>query len=383
MNKYVTYIVASVFCIVMPLCLIAYIYWDVSQPKTGPVGNGVQKPTFVQLAPIFGTMLMGLGNLPVAIMRYNQNKKSREHESYNLGGKEDAGMNKQETAGHSAEKQPLYSVLEVVDTQTGERKTLAEFDYLIEAPNWTPDHKYLIYNSKGLLYRFELETLESTRIESGYAIHCNNDHVLSPDGTRLAISHHTQEDGRSRIYIIPIEGGHPELVTALAPSYLHGWSPDGMTLTYCAERSGDYNIYTIPAAGGTETQLTDTLGLDDGPEYSPDGRHIWFNSTRTGFMQVWRMNADGSDQTQMTFDESNNWFPHVSPDGLSVAFLTYRKGDVAPNDHPANKEVEIRIMPVSGGEERTLVKLFGGQGTINVNSWSPDSRHIAFVSYRI
>ncbi|MDQ8739085.1 transporter [Paenibacillus sp. LHD-38] len=282
-----------------------------------------------------------------------------------------------------ADKQKLFSLLETVDVVTGERSVLAEFDYLIEAPNWTKDNKYLIYNSQGLIYRFDLATQESKPIETGFVKQCNNDHVLSPDDTLLAVSHHTKEDGQSRIYVLSLNGGQPVLVTPLAPSYLHGWSPDGSTLSYCAERSGEYNIYSIPAGGGIETQLTDTPGLDDGPEFSPDGRHIWFNSTRTGLMQVWRMNTDGSDQKQMSFDESNNWFPHVSPDGNSVAYLTYRKGDVAPNDHPANKNVEIRLMGNDGGQARSLVKLFGGQGTINVNSWSPDSRRLAFVSYQL
>jgi TolB protein len=281
------------------------------------------------------------------------------------------------------EERKVISFLETVDVNTGERTVVADFDYLIEAPNWTKDGKRLIYNSRGLLYSFDLASRESTVIDSGYANQCNNDHVLSPDNSQIAVSHHTQEDGQSRIYVFSLADAQPVLITAMAPSYLHGWSPDGGTLSYCAERNGQYNIYTIPVGGGVEMQLTDAPGLDDGPEYSPDGRDIWFNSTRTGLMQVWRMNADGSNQTQMTFDESNNWFPHVSPDGESVAYITYRKGDVAPNDHPANKDVEIRLMASKGGPYRTLVKLFGGQGTINVNSWSPDSRQLAFVSYQL
>jgi Tol biopolymer transport system component len=281
------------------------------------------------------------------------------------------------------EPRNVISTLETVDVQTGERKALAQFDFLIEAPNWTNDGKRLIYNSKGRIYSFDIATRESTVIESGYATECNNDHVLSPDNTQIAVSHQTREDGHSRIYVFPLAGGNPVLLTPMAPSYLHGWSPDGRTLAYCAERNGQYHIYTVPVSGGVETQLTDSTGLDDGPEYSPDGNHIWFNSVRTGLMQVWRMNADGSEQTQMTFDESNNWFPHVSPDGKTVAFLSYKKDDVAPGDHPANKNVEIRLMSSAGGDFTTLLKLFGGQGTVNVNSWSPDSKQLAFVSYQL
>jgi TolB protein len=275
------------------------------------------------------------------------------------------------------------STLEKVNVRTGERTILAQFDDVIEAPNWTNDGKRLIYNSKGRIFSFDLDTRQSEAIDSKFATFCNNDHVLSPDNSRIAVSHHSIEDRHSRIYILPLAGGDPVLITPMAPSYLHGWSPDGLTLAYCAERNGQYDIYTIPAIGGVETQLTDLPGLDDGPEYSPDGTYIWFNSTRSGLMQVWRMKADGSEQTQMTFDESNNWFPHVSPDNQTIAFIAYRKGDVEPGDHPANKNVEIRLMASAGGDTRTLVELFGGQGTINVNSWSPDSSELAFVSYTL
>ena len=276
-----------------------------------------------------------------------------------------------------------YSILETVDVHTGERTVLKEYDTVIEAPNWTSDGRFLIYNKGGKMYSYELATGADKEIDTGFAIDCNNDHVLSPDNTQLAVSHFTNEDATSRIYIVPLSGGVPKLVTDKGPSYLHGWSPDGERLAYCAERGGQYDIYTISVNGGPETQLTDEPGLDDGPEYSPDGRHIWFNSTRSGLMQVWRMEADGSNQTHMVQEEANCWFPHVSPNGRLVTYIAYAKGDVEPGDHPPNKNVELRLIPSEGGASKTIVKLFGGQGTMNVNSWSPDNRTIAFVSYRL
>jgi Tol biopolymer transport system component len=130
-------------------------------------------------------------------------------------------------------------------------------------------------------------------LSSGFATACNNDHVLAASGNRIAISHGTKEDGQSRIYILPLAGGSPTLITPLAPSYLHGWSPDG----------------------------------------------------------------------------------------TKVVFIAYQKDDVKPGDHPPGKNVELCLMPANGGETTTLVRLFGGQGTMNVNSWSPDSKCFAFVSY--
>ncbi|MDF2907644.1 MAG: periplasmic component of the Tol biopolymer transport system [Herbinix sp.] len=287
------------------------------------------------------------------------------------------------TKHHNIEERQVISILETIEVATGKREILKEFDYLIEAPNWLRNGSELIYNAGGYIYSYEIASGTSRLIDTEYCNHCNNDHVLSPDHNQLAVSHHTYEDGQSRIYRIPIEGGQPVLITPIAPSYLHGWSPDGERLTYCAERNGEYDIFTIPAKGGIETQLTTSPGLNDGPEYSPDGQYIWFNSVRSGLMQLWRMIADGSEQIQMTFDESNSWFAHLSPDGTTVAYITYRKGDVEPGDHPANKEVEIRCMSSEGGDYRTLVQLFGGQGSLNVNSWSPCGRKLAFVSYRL
>jgi Tol biopolymer transport system component len=282
-----------------------------------------------------------------------------------------------------AQENKTISRLEIYDLETGHRRVLKEYPFLIEAPNWTIDGKHLVCNSGGKLYKTDANNPSNdTEIPTEFADRCNNDHVLSPDGQQLAISHGTREDGKSRIYTLPLSGGTPALITPMAPSYLHGWSPDGKTLAYCAERNGNYDVYTIHAGGGLETRLTDAPGLDDGPEFSPCGQYLWFNSVRSGLMQVWRMKADGSEQTQITFDEDHNsWFPHISPDGQKILFLRYRKDDVAPGDHPPGKHVELCIMPAEGGTPQTVLQLFGGQGTVNVNSWSPDSRRFAFVSY--
>ncbi len=276
------------------------------------------------------------------------------------------------------------SYLEILDVETGERTLVREFDKVVEAPNWTADGKWLIYNSGGKIYRIKPKKgAEPEEIPTGFAVNCNNDHVLSPDNSRIAVSHQTHEDYRSRIYVLPIGGGKPTLITPMGESYLHGWSPDGKYLSYCANRNGNFDVYVIPAEGGREIRLTDAEGLDDGPEYSPDGKSIWFNSVRTGLMQIWRMDADGGNQTQMTFDEDlNSWFPHVSPDGRKVLYICYHKGNLLPGEHLPDKDVLLRMIPSEGGKPETVAELFGGQGTINVNSWSPDSRKVAFVSYK-
>jgi TolB protein len=286
--------------------------------------------------------------------------------------------------GFDRSRDPFGSHLEILDLSSGLRQIIYSSAEVFEAPNWTRDGSALIYNSGGRLYRFDLETREHARLDTGSVVHNNNDHVISFDGSMLAISSHGGETFGSLIYTVPLAGGQPRQITPVGPSYLHGWSPDGRLLVYTALRSGQYDIYQIPAEGGLETQLTNTLSLDDGPEYSPDGEFIYFNSVRTGSMEIWRMRPDGSQPEQLTHDTCNNWFPHVSPDGQSVVFLSYLEGEVEPSDHPAAKRVYLRIMPrdgaLKGPSPLVVAYLYGGQGTMNVPSWSPDGRRLAFVS---
>ncbi len=278
------------------------------------------------------------------------------------------------------QRDPFGSHLELLDIASGHRHIVYSVDDVLEAPNWTRDGQALIYNSAGRLYRFDLASQTPSLIDTDPIVNNNNDHVISFDGTMLAISSHSVEAHTSLVYTVPLQGGKPKQVTPVGPSYLHGWSPDGKYLVYAGLRKGDFDIYRIAADGGAETQLTTTPGLDDGPEYSPDGTYIYFCSVRSGRMQIWRMKPDGSAQEQLTDDAYNNWFPHISPDGKWVIFISYLSSEVDPSDHPPAKRVYLRLMPLDGGAPKVLAYLYGGQGTINVPSWSPDSKQVAFVS---
>lgn len=285
---------------------------------------------------------------------------------------------------------PSHSYLEIFDIETGEHSVIKEFPFVIEAPNWTPDGKWLVVNKNGKLYKIAPDgSTDLIEINTGDITQCNNDHVISADGSFIGISSNDPANKRSYnsyVYVVPFEGGDPKKITPIGPSYLHGISPDGKQVAYCAFRGEkmEQDIYVMPVKGGKEVRLTDAPGLDDGPEYSLDGKTIWFNSVRTGRMQVWKMDTKGRNQTQMTFDEDmNSWFPHISPDGEKVVYIAYHDYEIDPGSHIADLNVQLRMIPAEGGESEVIVEFFGGQGSLNVNSWSPDSRKFAYVSYRL
>jgi TolB protein len=286
-------------------------------------------------------------------------------------------------------KVTLYSTLERMTVASTVRHVVYVAPERFEAPNWTHDGTSFLFNR---IYRLPVSGGEPALIDTGFANRCNNDHGISPDQTSLVISDQSQGGNQSIVYVVPIEGGVPRRITQKSPSYWHGWSPDGKTLAFVGQRNDEFDIYTIPVTGGEETRLTTAKGLDDGPEYSPDGKYIYFNSERTGHMQIWRMRADGSAQEQVLDDAWNDWFPHISPDGKWIVFLSYEP-DV--KGHPENKDVMLRMVPLIDEKAvegkvmnikvviSVVAKLFGGQGTINVPSWSPDSKEVAFVSYAL
>jgi hypothetical protein len=331
---------------------------------TAPAGRELKPAGGYMTVPITGTFFVGLG----VCAHDNSTIESAVFSHVTL----EPVLNVTNTPA------TLECSLETVAIASTDRTIIYRTRDHIEAPNWSRDGKFFLFNSQGRIYRLPAAGGTPEPLSTGFAVNCNNDHGISPDGKLLAVSDGTLQN-KSRIYVVPIEGGIARQITPLGPSYWHGWSPDGRTLAFCGQRNGNFDIYTIAATGGQETRLTTAPGLDDGPDYSPDGKFIYFNSERSGTMQIWRMKTDGSGQQPVTADGYNNWFAHPSPDDKWIVFLSFEKDVVG---HPPNKDVLLRLMPVGGGEIRVLARLFGGQGTMNVPSWSPDSKNVAFVSYQ-
>ncbi len=271
--------------------------------------------------------------------------------------------------------------LETMSIADGKRKVIMESTGRFEAPNWMPDGKKLLYNEKGALYTIPIGGGTPEKLNTGEVKGINNDHGISFDNKTLAISAAGSKGG-SVIYVLALSGGTPRQITAETPSYWHGWAPNNKEVVFVGQRNGSkvYNLYSADINTHNEKALTTNVsGHVDGPEYSPDGKYIYYNSNPTGTMQLWRMKPDGTTKEQLTFDENNNWFPHISPDGKWIAYISFLP-DIDPDSHPSYQKVTLRLMPVNGGAPKVIAYLYGGQGTINVNSWSPDSKSIAFVS---
>lgn len=273
----------------------------------------------------------------------------------------------------------MRSSLEIYDLATGAVRVVLQSDQVIEAPNWDPDGQSLLINGDGRLYRVPLDAPRMVAVNSGFATRCNNDHGISPDGKTIVLSSH--RDQGSEIFTIPATGGEPMLISPQAPSWWHGWSPDGARLAYVAARGGSQviDVYTISVNGGAETRLTFGEGHCDGPDYSADGRTIYYNCDRDGHAQIWAMNVDGSDQRKLFADDCVNWFPHPSPDGRHVLYLAYPPGTLG---HPGDLPVALCLMDPDGANRRRVLEFNGGQGSINVPCWSPDGSAFAFVRFQ-
>lgn len=291
----------------------------------------------------------------------------------------------------AAPRPRFSSKLTIYDLKTKTTRTVYEAKGVFEAPNWSPDGKYLLINMRGKLFRVQPDgpssELEAVNLDP--ALRCNNDHNLSPDGKMIAISASTATSKGSQVYVSSADGSNVKLLAATVPSYFHGWSPDGKYLSFVGQRNGVFNLFRVPVTGGDEERLTFKSPYDDGPDYSHDGKWIYFNSNRSGNWDVWRMPADGSGPDdakaqQVTTDDWEDWFPHPSPDGKQLLVFSFPKGTKTHNDRMEG--VQLRLMPLPGAKLKaahpvTVLTFFGGQGTINVNSWSPDSKRFAFVIY--
>ncbi len=297
----------------------------------------------------------------------------------------------QQLAPQGPPRQRYSSKITIFDLGTKQMRTVYQANEVFEAPNWSRDGKFLFTNSQGRLFRIPVEgtTSQPEPVNLDPSLRCNNDHDLSPDGKLIALSASTASSRGSQVYVASSDGSNVRMLVSAVPSYFHGWSPDGKYLAFVGQRNGKYNLFRVPMSGGAEERLTSNSPYDDGPDYSPDGKWIYYNSNRSGDWNIWRMPAGGagpedSKAQQVTSDDLEDWFPHPSPNGKLLLVFSFPKGTATHNDRMEG--VQLRLMPLPGAKikpakPQVLATFFGGQGTINVNSWSPDSKRFAFVIY--
>jgi Tol biopolymer transport system component len=277
--------------------------------------------------------------------------------------------------------------------ESGENQLLLETDeLLLEAPNWTLQGEALILNGAGVLWRLPVNHPQLHEIRVSGVPRLNNDHVLHPDGEHIFLS----ADNDWQLYRAPLRGGQAVQISGREGPpglyhFLHGVSSDGGQLAFVgveAEHSEgklrflSAEICTINSDGTNFRQITHGGVPSDGPEYSRDGQWIVFNTEAfSNNAQIARMRTDGSELTRLTFSQTVDWFPHMSPDGHTAVYLAYPPGTTG---HPADEWIELMLVRDGQWQKATrAARLFGGQGTINVNSWSPDSSRFAYVAYPV
>lgn len=198
--------------------------------------------------------------------------------------------------------------------------------------------------------------------------------------------------GLRNLYIVSATGAQRSQITDSRASddTMPAWSPDGNWLAFASNRTGQYDIYVIPAParpgsprpargadadrGAEALRLTDHPGPDMHPEWSPDGTQIAFEARRDeGDWDIWVMKADGSDARNLTPDQNaDDGNPAWSPDGKRIAFSSNRGGNF-----------DIYVMPAPGaeaGDAGEPARLTRGRNDDFYPAWSPDGALIAFRS---
>ncbi|WP_230582071.1 TolB family protein [Xanthomonas arboricola] len=274
-------------------------------------------------------------------------------------------------------------IMDVAETRA--RRIFVIDDVMLEAPNWLPTGEALLLNGDGKPFLLMLDPSELRSWEIEDLPPVNNDHVVDRLGRHVYLS---ADDGHIYRAALNFERAGAKRISQSEDlmHFLHGIHPTDGRLAFVGVHrrpsAGEHpaQIYTMTIAGGDYRQLTRGPGAADGCEHSPDGQWIYFSSECfDGHMQIGRMRCDGTELTQLTFDQCSNWFPHVSPDGRRVAYLAYAPGTTG---HPGDVWVDIRLVEDHDWQSaKTVARVFGGQGTMNVNSWSPDSKQFAYVTY--
>jgi len=237
--------------------------------------------------------------------------------------------------------------------------------------------------------------------------------AFSSDRNREAVIATVEKRDVKEVYVTDYDGANPRRITInrtlnITPS----WAPDSRSIAYTSYRTGQPDVLISNIYAGTMEQPTKGVGQNWLPVFSPDGRRIAYVSNRDGQSEIYVSNRDGSNVTRLTNNPAIESTPTFSPTGTQIAFTSERSG--TPQIYTVNVDgsglrritsesyadratwspapyneiaftartgpgFDIKILSIGTGETRQITF---GEGTNESPAWSPNGRHLAFMSTR-
>jgi len=193
---------------------------------------------------------------------------------------------------------------------------------------------------------------------------------VSPNGKFLLFN--SDRSGNPDLWTMPATGGEMQQLTSdPTPDWNPFWSPNGKEILFYAYRSGNRDIWVLPVEGGPARQVTKHEASDLYGDWSPDGKEICFASLRSGNYDLWIVPSAGGNERQMTVHPANDYQPEWSPDGAWIVFVSDRSGEQSLWRIPAKNA------PNDGERAEPLT-----QGSAQYSRWSPDGKWVYFLGGR-
>lgn len=219
----------------------------------------------------------------------------------------------------------------------------------------------------GGVYKIDIATGSRTQITSAPGEQRDFSPRISPDGRTLAFVRYFSH-GHGELFTAPASGGTPTQLTSDVRD-IQGitWNRDGESIIFCSNRGSYFQLWSITAKGGIPVLLpTNTTSATNPFTFHHSGRLGFVDSSEN--WNIWRYAvAQGrlGSKTSLISSSGRNHDPRFSPDGKHIAFISDRSGTL-----------EIWIAEADGSQPKQLTHVNGAW--LNSISWSPDGKTIAF-----